>query len=146
MGAVELPSEARERLRGHVDAVLLDLTPEGFGIPFLEELHDKYPELRVIVVSDGDHFRDRLQAARLGGRGFLQKPARPAQVIDLLRDSLMVSRNEPPVIVAVDDDPDLLALTEALLEPLGARIFTVSDPTVVLPVLAETAPDLVILD
>ena len=58
--------------------------------------------LQVIVISDSDTMDDRIQAARLGGRGFLQKPVRPAQVIDLLRDSLMVSGQERPTIVAVE--------------------------------------------
>jgi diguanylate cyclase (GGDEF)-like protein len=138
--------EARAVLAGPVDAVLLDLTLDGVGIPFLEELHVKHALLPVIVVSNDDKFLDRVEAARLGGRGFLQKPVRPSQVIDILRDSLFVVRSETSTIVAVDDDPALLMLIEALLQPLRARLVTVSDPLRVLHVLAETSPDLVILD
>jgi diguanylate cyclase (GGDEF)-like protein len=139
-------AEARELLAASVDAVLLDLTLDGAGIPFLEELYNAHPALPVIVVSDGEHFLDRVEAARLGGRGFLQKPVRPSQVIDLLRDSLFVVRSESSTIVAVDDDPALLALIESLLLPLRARVVTVTDPLRVLNVLAENSPDLVILD
>ncbi|MDB4873623.1 MAG: Two component response regulator receiver modulated diguanylate cyclase [Gemmatimonadetes bacterium] len=139
-------AEARELLAEHVDAVLLDLTLEGTGIPFLEEVYNAHPALPVIVVSDGEHFLDRVEAARLGGRGFLQKPVRPSQVIDLLRDSLFVVRSESSTIVAVDDDPALLAVIEGLLLPLRARVITVTDPLRVLSVLAESSPDLVILD
>jgi diguanylate cyclase (GGDEF)-like protein len=143
---VESADEARKLLMGAVDAVLLDLTLTGAGIPFLEELHHGHPDLPVIVVAEGEQFRDRIDAARLGGRGFLQKPVRAAQVIDLLRDSLIVSRSERTTIVAVDDDVRLLGLIETLLRPLGARIVTVTEPLRVLGVLAETTPDLVILD
>jgi diguanylate cyclase (GGDEF)-like protein len=138
--------EARNLLVGAVDAVLLDLTLEGAGIPFLEELHHEFPNLPVIVVAEGEQLRDRVEAARLGGRGFLQKPVRAAQVIDLLRDSLIVSRSERATIVAVDDDVELLGMIENLLRPLGARVVTVTEPLRVLGVLAETTPDLVILD
>jgi diguanylate cyclase (GGDEF)-like protein len=143
---VDSADEARSLLTGAVDAVLLDLALDGAGIPFLEELHHGYPHLPVIVVAEGEQFRDRVEAARLGGRGFLQKPVRPAQVMDLLRDSLIVTRSERTTIVAVDDDVKLLALIETLLRPLGARVVTVTEPLRVLGVLAETAPDLVILD
>jgi len=138
--------QARKALAGTVDAMLLDLTLAGAGIPFLEELYREHPSLPVIVVSDGEHFLDRVEAARLGGRGFLQKPVRPSQVIDLLRDSLFVVRSETSTIVAVDDDPELLALIEALLQPLRARLIAVTDPLRVLNVLAESSPDLVMLD
>jgi diguanylate cyclase (GGDEF)-like protein len=142
----ETADKARQALAGTVDAVLLDLTLDGAGIPLLEELYRQYPSLPVIVVSDGEHFLDRIEAARLGGRGFLQKPVRPSQVIDLLRDSLFVVRSETSTIVAVDDDPELLSLIEALLQPLRARVVTVTDPMRVLNVLAESSPDLVMLD
>ncbi|HEY4219541.1 MAG TPA: response regulator [Gemmatimonadaceae bacterium] len=138
--------QARNALEGTVDAMLLDLTLPGAGIPFLEELYRDHPSLPVIVVSDGEQFLDRVEAARLGGRGFLQKPVRPSQVIDLLRDSLFVVRSETSTIVAVDDDPELLALIETLLQPLRARVITVTDPRRVLNVLAESSPDLVMLD
>ncbi len=138
--------EARTMLADSVDAVLLDLTLDGAGVPFLEELYIGYPALPVIVVSEGNQLLDRVEAARLGGRGFLQKPVRPSQVIDLLRDSLFVVQGETSTIVAVDDDPELLALIEVLLQPLRARVVTVSDPLRVLTVLAEHSPDLVVLD
>src|SRR4029079_16650803 len=47
---VDSADDARHLLVGAVDAVLLDLTLEGAGIPFLEELHHGYPDLPVIVV------------------------------------------------------------------------------------------------
>jgi diguanylate cyclase (GGDEF)-like protein len=143
---VDSAAEARTELTGAVDAVLLDLALEGAGIPFLEELHHGHPNLPVIVVAEGEQFRDRVEAARLGARGFLQKPVRPAQAIDLLRDSLIVTRSERATIVAVDDDVKLLGMIETLLRPLGARVVTVTEPLRVLGVLAETTPDLVILD
>ena len=138
--------DARRILTGTIDAVLLDLTLHDAGIPFLEELNHNHAAVPVIVISDGAHFLDRVEAARLGGRGFLQKPVRPSQVIDFLRDSLFVVRGETSTIVAVDDDPTLLAMIEALLQPLHVRVISVTDPLRVLNVLAETSPDMVVLD
>ena len=143
---VDSAVEARNLLIGSVDAVLLDLTLAGAGVPLLEELHHAYPGLPVLVVAEGEEFSERVDAARLGARGYLQKPVRPAQAIDMLRDSLIVSRSERATIVVVDDDARLLAQVELLLRPLGARVVTVTEPLRVLGVLAEAAPDLVIMD
>lgn len=142
----ETAEAARARINRSVDAVLIDLTVDGIGVPFLEELHHEHPKLRTIVISHGDAFQDRVDAARLGSRGFLQKPVRPQQVIDLLRTNLLVASAERPTIVAVDDDVATLSDVRELLCPLDARVVTVLDPTAMLPVLGETAPDLVILD
>jgi len=139
--------EARGMLSGGaVDAVVLDLSVDGVGMRFLEELQIARPTLPVIVISNDDEFQDRVDAARFGGRGFLQKPVRPSQLIDLLRDSLVVAKEQMATIVAVDDDEDLLALIEAMLQPLRARVIAVDNPLRALNALVEHAPDLVMLD
>ncbi|HXT18670.1 MAG TPA: diguanylate cyclase [Gemmatimonadaceae bacterium] len=145
--AAQNVADARATLAaGPIDAVVLDLSVDSAGLPFLEELQVARPTLPVIVISSGDEFQDRVEAARLGGRGFLQKPVRPSQLIDLLRDSLVVAKQHVSTIVAVDDDEDLLALLEAMLQPLRARVIAVTDPLRALNALVEHAPDLVMLD
>jgi diguanylate cyclase (GGDEF)-like protein len=142
----ETLAAARARIDRTVHVALIDLTLDGIGIAFLEELHAEYPRLIVVAISHGDSFMDRVHAARLGARGFLQKPVRSSQVIDLLRNSVLASAADRPTIVAVDDDVDMLSVVREVLMPLDARVVTVLDPTTILPVLGETAPDLVILD
>jgi diguanylate cyclase (GGDEF)-like protein len=144
--AARSAAEARTMLTGPIDAVILDLTLPDAGFTFLEKLHAARPTIPVIVLSDNDEFQDRVEAARLGGSGFLQKPVRPSQLIDLLRDSLVATTDDLATIVAVDDDAELLAMIQALLQPVGARVVTVTDPLRVLNVLVEHAPDLVMLD
>ncbi len=139
-------AEARTVLRGNVDAVVLDTTLPDAGFAFLQELHSAHPSIAVIVISDSDEFQNRVDAARLGGRGFLQKPVRPSQLVDLLRDVLVAAPDEVATIVAVDDDPELLEVLKQLLQPTGARVVTVTDSLRVLNVLVEHAPDLVMLD
>lgn len=145
--AARSPDDARRLIAGGaVSAVVLDLSLPGAGLSLLQELHVSRPALPVVVISAGDQFQDRVDAARFGGRGFLQKPVRPAQVLDLVRDSLVASRDELPTIVAVDDDPELLSLIEVLLTPIGARVVKCNDPLRALNFLVEYAPDLVVLD
>ncbi|HEY4303377.1 MAG TPA: response regulator, partial [Gemmatimonadaceae bacterium] len=133
-------------LLGGTTALVLDLAVPEAGLPFLKELHASHPKLPVVVISTGDQFQDRLDAARLGGRGFLQKPVRPAQLFDVLRDVLVVSRDEMPTIVAVDDDQTVLDTIGSLLEPIGTNVVKCGDPLRALSFLVEYAPDLVMLD
>lgn len=142
---VQSAGEARGLLSS-ANALILDLAVADAGLSFLEEIHQSHPALPVVVISDGDAFQDRVDAARLGGRGFLQRPVRPAQLFDVLRDALVVSRDELPTIVAVDDDPTVLSLITSLLEPMGAHVVKCVDPLRALSFLVEFAPDLVMLD
>jgi diguanylate cyclase (GGDEF)-like protein len=142
---VPAADDARGLLNG-ANGLILDLSTTDVAMGFLEELHASHPALPVVVISDGDAFQDRVDAARLGGRGFLQKPVRPAQIFDVLRDALVVSQDERPTIVTVDDDPTVLTLIATLLEPIGARVVKCSEPLRALSFLVEFAPDLVMLD
>jgi len=142
---VPTADDARGLLRG-TNALVLDLAVPNAGMEFLRELHGTHPALPVVVISNGDHFQDRVDAARYGGRGFLQKPVRPAQLFDVLRDALVVSRDEMPTIVAVDDDATVLAMIGSLLEPVGVNVVKCGDPLRALSFLVEYAPDLVMLD
>ncbi len=144
--ASQTVDDARTKLTAAVDAVVLDLSLDGGGTALLEELHTSRPVLPVIVISSGDAFQDRVDAARLGGRGFLQKPVRPSQIFELLRDTLVLSHEELPTIVAVDDDRDLLTLIEAILTPIGVHFVKCHDPMRALNYLVEYPPDLVMLD
>jgi diguanylate cyclase (GGDEF)-like protein len=142
---VATASDARGLLRG-TSALVLDLSVPDAGMAFLRELHASHPALPVVVISNGDQFQDRVDAARFGGRGFLQKPVRAAQVFDVLRDTLVISRDEMPTIVAVDDDATVLTMIGSLLEPIGANVVKCGDPLRALSFLVEYAPDLVMLD
>jgi diguanylate cyclase (GGDEF)-like protein len=142
---VPTANDARGLLNG-ASALVLDLAVRDAGMAFLGEMHASHPALPVVVISNGDAFQDRVDAARLGGRGFLQKPVRPAQIFDVLRDALVVSHDELPTIVAVDDDPTVLSLIATLLEPMGARVVKCGEPLRALSFLVEHAPDLVMLD
>jgi diguanylate cyclase (GGDEF)-like protein len=144
---IGVPSAADARgLLSSANALVLDLAVVDAGLSFLDEVHQSHPTLPVVVISDGDAFQDRVDAARLGGRGFLQRPVRPAQLFDVLRDALVVSRDELPTIVAVDDDPTVLSLITSLLDPMGAHVVKCVDPLRALSFLVEFAPDLVMLD
>jgi diguanylate cyclase (GGDEF)-like protein len=112
----------------------------------LADLAARTPPVPVVVLAVGGGFVDRVEVARLGGRGFLQTPVAPAEVLDMAAQVLANVFAAAPKVMAVDDDPQILAVLRALLEPRGVRVTILDDPRRFWAVLEEAVPDLLILD
>lgn len=131
------------------DVVLLDLTFPGEsedGLDLLAELNAMEPPVPTLVLTVRNSFMDRVEVARLGGRGFIEKTMPPAQVIEVVTQVLNRVRAPKSKVMAVDDDPQVLAILSALLEPQGLRLSTLEDPRKFWECLEELTPDLLILD
>lgn len=138
------------------DAVLLDLSSEDTltinpnnkeeGLTLLSELANGFPPLPVLVVTDQSRVEDRLEVARLGGRAFLQKPVRPAQIIEAVLQVLQGAQTTEAKILVVDDDPQILSLVKHFLEPWGMKPVVLSSAQHFWETLELSSPDLLILD
>jgi DNA-binding response OmpR family regulator len=100
----------------------------------------------VLVFTAQENFADRVKAARLGARGFLQKPMPPAQVIKAIAQALQQSSTPEAKLLIVDDDPQLLDYLRTLLEPWGFNLTLLNNPQQFWETLEQTVPDLLILD
>jgi DNA-binding response OmpR family regulator len=144
------PAQARQAIaRSLPDVVLLDLSfPSSTeaGFEFLQELSQNQPALPVVVFTAKESFADRVKVARLGGRGFLHKPIAPREALEAL--ARVLEQSHPPVakILAVDDDPHLLDLLRALLEPWGFQPILLEEPRQFWTTLEREHPDLLLLD
>ncbi|MCT7985869.1 response regulator [Laspinema sp. A4] len=138
------------------DAVLLDLSAEDpltinpnikeEGLSLLSELANGFPPLPVLVVTDQSRVEDRLEVARLGGRAFLQKPVRPAQIMEAVLQVLQGVQTTEAKIMVVDDDPQILSLVKHFLEPWGMKTIALSNVERFWETLEVSSPDLLILD
>jgi diguanylate cyclase (GGDEF)-like protein len=132
------------------DLVLLDLSfggdHEGDAMDLISELAAGSPPVPVIVLTVSESFTDRVEVARRGGRGFVSKAMTAAQVIDASAQFLERKHASDIKVVAVDDDPSILAALKGLLEPEGLVVTTISDGTLLWETLEEVSPDLLILD
>jgi DNA-binding response OmpR family regulator len=143
-------SKAREAI-AHIrpDVVLLDLCfPESAenGFDLLTELTLEQPPVPVVVFTAQESFAQRVKVARLGGRGFLQKPVTPAQAMEAIAQVLQQSSKKEAKLLLVDDDPQLLDVVRTLLEPWGFNLTLLDNPQEFWDTLEKTAPDLLILD
>lgn len=130
------------------EAVILDLAASGSERAFdlMRQVQDSRPPVPVVVLTRRDVFTDRVEAARLGGRGFLEKPVAPAAVLSAVDDITHRVRAGEASVLAVDDDPAILAALSQLLDTEGARVVTLNEPLRFWETLTATSPDLVVLD
>ncbi|MFB2939379.1 response regulator [Aerosakkonemataceae cyanobacterium BLCC-F154] len=136
-------------LKQEPDVVLLDLNfaeIDESGLDFLAELHRDYPEISVVVFTARDQLNDRVQAARLGSKGFLQKPIAPSQVLAAISQTLQQSHQALSKLLIVDDDPQILKILQNFLEPEGYDLILLDNPLRFWEILEQTVPDLLILD
>ncbi len=130
-------------------AVLLDLDVEPdaqHALALLRELTARHPRLPVITCAARAGLEERVQAARLGARLFLEKPLSPARVFDAVAELFDELDERVPKVMAVGDDLYLLAALRTLLESEGIELDTLDDPQRFWDVLSRAEPDLVVFD
>lgn len=146
--AAATAEEARAAVeRRRPDVVVLEPNLlDGGGLRFLGEVGLGASPIPVAVFTAGGQFADRVEVARLGGRRFLAKPISPREVVDAATQVLEASR--PPVarVLAVDDDPTMLAALQAVLDPGQFDLTTLDEPGRFWEVLEQQRPDAVVLD
>jgi DNA-binding response OmpR family regulator len=132
-----------------LDAVVLDFSlakANEDSLTLLAELMNQTPPIPVLIFTARDNLTDRVKVARLGAHAFLQKPLLPDQVLEVVTKVLQQVRATAAKVMVVDDDPQVLAVTRALLEPWGLRLTTLDEPLRFLNILEEFSPDLLVLD
>lgn len=143
-------SHARQQIQAQQPGVVLldlGLSESGEnGLDLLTELQAHCPDLPVLVFTAQGELGDRVQAARLGCRGFLQKPITPSQVLAMVAQTLQQTQKKRSKLMVVDDDPQLLRLLRQVLEPEGYDLTLLEQPAQFWATLEKTAPDLLILD
>lgn len=147
--AADVPTAREIFRREHPDVVLFDPFLSGAaeeGLTLLAELTGRIPSLPVLILTAKDTFLDRIEVARLGGRRFLQKPLPPARVLEEVTQVLQETQATTARVLAVDDDPQILARLRALLEPQNIHLVTLEDPHRFWDTLEESSPDLLVLD
>lgn len=143
----DLPSADRA-LRDETPAVvLLDLDlPGGGGLALLAHIVAQAPRTPTLVLTADQVFLDRVEAARAGAGGFLAVTQPARLIVQAALDAMERGQVQRARLLAVDDDPVVLAVLSELFQSAGMRLTTVSDPLTFWDALQETAPDLLLLD
>ena len=141
-------SAAHTALAGaHPAVALVDLGEGGDGVlDLVRELSAQTPPVVVLALTNGTGFLDRVDAVRAGVQGFLPGSLAPSELAGAAVATVEVAQLDRWRLLAVDDDPPVLAALVAHLEPAGLTVTGVTEPERFWAALRETTPDLVVLD
>ncbi|MGB3299848.1 MAG: response regulator [Phormidesmis sp.] len=111
----------------------------------LTALIHQVPSLMVLICSADGTLATRAKASQMGVCPFLFEPSVDGVVrgIEMLRSHPQQTSKK---ILAVDDDPEILAALRAQLEPQGFEITTLKEPLNFWQALQAASPDLLLLD
>ncbi len=108
--------------------------------------YDYKRQLGIIFFSYKDNFDIRLDCVKAGGDDFFTVPLDVSRLIDRV-DSLTKDENTNPFhILIIDDDPEQVSYYALLLQQAGMITSVASDPRKVLDIMAESKPDLILMD
>ncbi len=161
LGTIELPggklrvenvaswSRARESWFLHApDLVLVDLCGElqEERQTLLRALGGRLSTIPVLTLLPREIWSEPEALARFAGMPVLFHPFDKHLLSSAISKLMSQEQRMKPRVLAVDDDPQILAAVESLLAPLKLDIKTLSDPLEFWDTLEACSPDLLILD
>jgi len=141
------------------DLILLDIRmPVVDGFKTLERLKsdEHYADIPVIFLTASNDKDSVIKGGGLGAVGFITKPFSADDLYDHIEKCLKVygkgdpaeeeeAKDHKPVILAIDDAPDVLKTVHSMLRDLY-KVFTLPKPEKLKSLLTKTTPDLFLLD
>jgi diguanylate cyclase (GGDEF)-like protein len=126
-------------------AAIVDLT-EPNGESLIRGYTERRPSVPVLALADTTSLTDRLVAARAGASLVLPRTGSPIDIVAAVQSLARQHRDGRFRILAVDDDPVMLAALPAVLAAEPIEVTTLEDPRKFWATLEHTVPDLVVLD
>ena len=100
----------------------------------------------VLIMSARTDVTSRLEALRAGASGYMVRPLDDEALQAELDRILVANRDNRPRVLFVDDDKDVCAYYQRMLEHHGFEVRTLSKPMAVLDVMARFQPDILVVD
>ena len=100
----------------------------------------------LLFISDYDTFDDRLRAAQLNAYSYFLKPLNIPQLINRLEQLLQERHAQPARILVVDDDHQLAAYYQLVLEAAGMEARILDTPRHIIEQLGSFRPELLLMD
>lgn len=122
-------------------AALVEIGPHCDGaIELVTSLSAASPPTIVLAMTDIAGLAGRIEAVNAGVRGFLPSSLTPSELVAAALDGIQGDRRDPQRVLAVDDDPAILAALSAMLEPRGYSVVGAGGPDEFWAALDEHPP------
>ena len=138
------------------DVALLDVKMPGMdGTELFTRLQRKQPGLPTVFLTGHGTVSQAFETAKRGAFDYVAKPCPVDDIVRKLRDAVASERSAgeaaltlaPQVrVLLVDDEEELLASLQTVLERRGMKVLTAADGQRGLAILDETVVDVVVLD
>lgn len=148
-GLVSQPSSMKKALQMNFAAVVWEFSLADCSAKILDQfalIINAQISVPVILFTDRHEQSDRAQIARLGGHVLLQKASLDAKAAKAIVNALQQSQHKVAKVLAVDDDAQILAAIDNLLNPLKIDITILDNPLDFWQTIERLKPDLLILD
>jgi len=132
------------------DLIMTDIGMPGLdGLEFIRQLRRKECQAPIVVVSGLG--REKGEAAlAAGANAYLPKPVDRELLLSTVEKEIVAARARAHVtrkhIMVLEDEPLILRLLRAELEPAGYRVTSVENGTAALEIVENDPPDLVLCD
>lgn len=110
----------------------------------LSRLKEKIPNIPIIIVTEKDDLKARLEATKFKVSAFISKKIHPEKIIEIIYDCL--DKSETYKILLVDDDPKFLNSFKAKITDNNLEVITINDPLKLWNLIENISPELLILD
>ncbi|MFI8751311.1 diguanylate cyclase [Vreelandella lionensis] len=100
----------------------------------------------LLFISDCDTFDARIRAAQLNAHGYFLKPLNIPQLVNRLEQLLQDRQSPPARILVVDDDQQLAAYYQLVLEAAGMQVRILDNPRHIIDQLNSFKPELLLMD
>lgn len=131
-------------------AIIMDVVfPQGelAGIEKIAQLRRDVEDLPpVIFVSQREDLAARLASVRAGAAAYYTKPIDLSGIVETLDRLTMHDGNTPYRVLVVDDDESLAFHNALTLQRAGMDTQVLTDPALILEVLANFQPELILMD
>jgi len=127
------------------DLILLDIKmPEIDGFETIKQLksNERYSHIPVIFLTASNDKESVLKGSSLGAASFVTKPFSANDLSERIEKCIIAAK---PVILAVDDAPDILKAIHTILRD-RYKVYTLSKPEKLQDLLGEIKPELFLLD
>ncbi|MCL2704992.1 MAG: diguanylate cyclase [Spirochaetaceae bacterium] len=145
----EIEEAKNKILKEDIHLIMLDtaLVMENKKIvPWLRKIKEKRHSFKIFFISSTNDFKTRLFAIKNGGDAFFESSTDVARVANKIEYFADNRRTQPDHILIVDDDINTLSYYAELFQQRGMVTSVTTDPFYVFNLIAESTPDLILID